>query len=59
MMGDPQVPVLMYRENELALDKTAGDLRYNTFRVSASNGHPNLKAHEYQSTFIENFLRSL
>lgn len=59
MMGDDQVPVIMYRETELALDKTAGDLRYNAFKVSSSNGHPNLKAHAYQSTFIEAFLRRL
>ena len=33
--------------------------RINTFRVAKNNGHPNEKAHEYQSTFIENWLRSL
>lgn len=59
MMGDIQVPVMMYRESELELDRTAGDLRYNAFKVGASNAHPNLKAHEYQSTFIEAFLRRL
>lgn len=59
MMGDLQVPVMMYRESELELSKTAGDLRYNAFKVGSSNGHPNLKAHEYQSTFIEAFLRRL
>lgn len=33
--------------------------RKEAFQVTASNTHPNLKAHEYRSTFIENFLRSL
>lgn len=31
----------------------------NIFCVSSTNRHPNEKAHEYQSTFIENWLRSL
>ena len=34
-------------------------LRKEAFQVSPSNLHPNVKAHEYRSTFIENFLRSL
>lgn len=38
---------------------TAKALRDSAFRVSSDNGHPNLKAHEYRSTVIENFLRSL
>lgn len=37
----------------------AETLRNDAFRVSANNGHPNLKAHEYRSTVIENFLRTL
>lgn len=59
MMGDDKVPVMMYRENSLALCKTAGDLRNKAFTVSDTNSHPNWRAHEYQSTFIENFMRSL
>lgn len=59
MMGDDRVPVMMYRETSLGLCKEAGDLRYNTFRVASNNGHPSWQAHEYQSTFIEHFLRSL
>ncbi len=37
----------------------ARDLRNNAFQISSSNSHPNIKAHEYRSTIIENFLRSL
>lgn len=59
MMGDDKVPVMMYRENNLGLCKTAGDLRNKAFIVSDTNSHPNWRAHEYQSTFIENFMRSL
>lgn len=35
------------------------NLRKSQFEVSETNGHPNIKAHEYESTFIEHFLRSL
>lgn len=37
----------------------ARSLRDNAFTLSASNHHPNLKAQEYRSTFIEDFLRRL
>lgn len=59
MMGDKKVPVIFGRENNLGLDDKAYQLRLNSFIVSETNFHPNIKAHEYQSTFIENFLRSL
>jgi hypothetical protein len=42
-----------------SVNPTAKALRDNAFRVSSTNGHPNVKAHEYRSTVIENFLRSL
>lgn len=34
-------------------------LRNAQYYVASSNGHPNLKAHQQRSTYIENFLRSL
>lgn len=34
-------------------------IRNAQYRVSDSNGHPNHLVHKFQSTFIENFLRSL
>lgn len=37
----------------------AQTLRNNGFRISNTNSHPNVKGHEYRSTIIENFLRSL
>lgn len=33
--------------------------RKEAFQVSPTNLHPNVNAHKYRSTFIENFLRSL
>ena len=34
-------------------------IRTSQYKVSSKNGHPNVKAHEFESTFIESFLRSL
>lgn len=34
-------------------------IRNKQYRVSETNAHPNHLVHKYQSTFIENFLRSL
>ncbi len=57
LMGDDKVPVLWSREDGMTSE--VNSLRGNAFKVSSTNGHPNVKAHEYMSTFIENFLRSL
>ena len=60
MMGDPQVPVTHCgKEPELGLCQRAKELREPHFRVSEKNGHPSLWLHEYQSYFIEAFLRRL
>lgn len=63
MMGDDQVPVMtLGRENELGLCRKAYDLRRTTFGVGHSpsgDSHPCWQAHEYESTFIEAFLRRL
>lgn len=61
MMGDDQVPVMtLGREDGLCT--TAYNLRRSTFSVGHTpNGdsHPCWQAHEYESTFIEAFLRRL
>ena len=59
MMGSDQTPVIFGRESELGLCSRANTLRRNVFLVGPSNGHPNLEAHKYQSTFVEDFLRRL
>lgn len=37
----------------------AKSLRNTAFQVSSTDAHPNYRAHEYRSTIIENFIRSL
>lgn len=60
LRNDPKVPLMLGgRGGNIKLNPKARELRNKAFYVTASNGHPNLKAHEYQSTFIENWLRSL
>ncbi len=57
--GDYQIPLMHRVEEKSEICQKAIDLRMKHFIVCDSNKHPNIKAHEYQSTFIENWLRSL
>ena len=51
---------LMHRTNKSFVCRKAKDLKFANFSVKVGvNEHPNEKAHEYESTFVENFLRSL
>jgi len=63
MMGSDQTPVMtLGREDELGLCKKAYDLRRTTFAVGhapTGDSHPCWQAHEYETTFIEAFLRRL
>lgn len=62
MEGDPQIPTISGKRTnqDIPVDSRVRTLRWdNNFRVASNNGHPNEIAHEYQSTFIENWLRSL
>lgn len=52
------VPLLI-RTNKSYVCEKARQLRENQMKVSDGNAHPNVKAHEYESTIVENFLRSL
>ena len=53
-----QVPMMIGgRLDEVS--QVAKTLRNNAFKCSASDIHPNVVAHEYRSTVIEQFLRSL
>ena len=56
--GDERTP-MMLRSTNPNIDADAKNSRLIAWRVSPSNTHPNVAAHEYESTFIENFLRSL
>lgn len=50
---------LMHRAERTGVCQEAKDLRMRSFIVGGDNHHPSPKAHAYESTFIENFLRTL
>ena len=57
--GDARTPVMGRSTNETIL-KSVRDCRTKMFAVDPPrNTHPNAAAHEYESWFIENWLRSL
>lgn len=58
LKNDPTVPMGIYGRHSETSSK-ARELRDAAFTVTESNSHPNVKAHEYRSTIIENFIRSL
>lgn len=57
LKGD-SVPMLIGGKS-YEVSAKAKSLRNAAFQVSSEDSHPNVKAHEYRSTIIENFLRSL
>lgn len=60
MRNNPHVPLMLGgRGGDINLNPKAKTLRNNAFYVTPTNGHPNVEAHEYQSTFIENWMRTL
>lgn len=59
LMNDPQVPMIFNREREQKPGAEAVKMRIDSFVVAPDNSHPNLRAHEYLSTVVEHFLRSL
>lgn len=56
--GDEHTP-MMNRSTNPNASSVVKNLRSNAFKVGGSNGHPSAKAHAYESTFIEAFLRRL
>ena len=57
--GDARTPA-MGRSTNPAIDKAVRDARTRTFAVNPpKNTHPNAKAHEFESTFIESWLRTI
>lgn len=58
MNGDSRTPC-MIRSTNANIDSAIRNQRTLAWRVSETNLHPNADAHVYESTFIENFLRSL
>lgn len=57
--ADYNVPLLHRVGEKTDICEKAISIRAAAFRVSETDTHPNDKAHEYESTFVENFLRSL
>lgn len=63
MMGSCDIPVSLGREDGMGLCDEAKNLWYERFKVKCvegkSNGHPCPEWHEFQSYYIEAFLRRL
>ena len=57
--GDYAVPLLNRVADKDEICGEARAIRNEQFSVSETNRHPNAKAHEYESTVIEHWLRSL
>jgi len=53
-----QVPLLVRSNREEVLPEIR-EMRRKAFVVSEENGHPNARMHEYESTIIETWLRTL
>lgn len=56
--GDSRTPCML-RSTNANIASSVRDARTAAQRVSQSNGHPSVAAHEYESWFIEDFLRSI
>ena len=54
-----EVPLLHRVSGKPLVCAAAHQNRLENFRVSSNNTHPNDRAMEFESTFVENFLRSL
>ena len=58
LKGDDKIPLMTDgRLNGIVLSDKAKKLRNDAFLLA--NHHPNLKAHQYRSTVVENFLKGL
>lgn len=59
LKNDEKVPLCIGGRLDIPVKQKAKDLRNNAFQMSETDSHPNPKTHEYRSTIVENFLRSL
>lgn len=57
--ADYAVPLMNRVSERDEVCDLARKLRFDRFSVSEKNRHPNARAHEFESTFIEHWLRSL
>lgn len=60
-LNDEQYPLLltMHDAGRTNVSPTAKQLRNDAFKLALYNDHPGLRAHEYRSTIIENWMRGL
>ena len=60
-LSDDQSPLLIttHDANRMNVSPKAKQLRNDAFKLGSYNDHPGLKAHEYRSTIIENWMRTL
>lgn len=56
--GDRFTPCML-RSCNTSIAESIRNAKNESYRCTSTNLHPNPEAHEYESTFIENFLRSL
>lgn len=57
-VNDPNVP-LLHRVDREGVSEEVKNIRLANFRVNETNTHPNTKAHYYEASFVEDFLRRL
>ena len=58
-LGDKDMPLGVFQRTGVEVSPVAQELRDKAFCVSSTNAHPNVEAHKYRSTYIEEFLRRL
>ncbi len=60
-LSDDQSPLLLatHDTNRAEVSAKAKKLRNDAFKLGPYNDHPSLKGHEYRSTIIENWMRTL
>lgn len=58
--GDYKLPLMLRSNGKTEVCQTAVNIRKSQqWTDPSSNGHPNVNAHKFESTFIENWLRSI
>lgn len=59
MNSDYKVPILFRVNGKPETDASIIQANYEHYRVSSTNGHPNVAMHEYESTIIQHWLESI
>ena len=59
LMADNSLPYVMRAYGKSNVCEEAETIRTNQWKVSASNLHPNVKAHEHISTIVQSWMKTL